>query len=185
MDEQEEWHDGVSWECKSKDIHPRTLCEFHQCSLEELSSIPVIPDWSKPSDRDRVEAGVPAKDIKRRNFRRRCAGDICGMFYRLPESLSEKQVTHVFQEQGTNAEEGILMGVVLGTSQYLGKGVGVELSLPAGDLFFVTSICVQCTDAQLDGGETELRGHSCVRVSALLANPFDRQTDYGDWLDWE
>eukprot|EP00961_Rhodomonas_salina_P278393 3761605-Rhodomonas_salina.1 len=67
------------------------------------------------------------------------------------------------------------MGVVLGTSQYLRKGVGVELSEPAGDLFFVMplSILVQCTDAQLDRGETEIRGHTCVRVSALLANPFD------------
>eukprot|EP00961_Rhodomonas_salina_P192841 2602155-Rhodomonas_salina.1 len=77
------------------------------------------------------------------------------------------------------------MGVVLGTQQYLGKGVGLELSKLAGQLFFVTGINLQVTEAQLDGVETEVRGHMCTLVSEILENPYNRQSEYSDWLEWE
>eukprot|EP00961_Rhodomonas_salina_P014149 189720-Rhodomonas_salina.1 len=166
-------------------MHPRVLAEFHRCTIKEVESVPLILDWSCPSPVERVEAGVPLTVIKTHNFRCRAAADFEGVYFHLQQTAQEMSVEHIFSNQGMNAENAVLMGVVLGTQQYLGKGVGLELSEPAGQLFFVTGINLQVTYAQLDGVETEVRGHICTLVSEILENQYNSQSEYCDWLEWE
>eukprot|EP00961_Rhodomonas_salina_P225594 3050173-Rhodomonas_salina.1 len=74
-------------------MHPRVLAEFHGCTVEEVQSVPLILDWSRPSPVERVEpdseAGVPPTVIKTRNFRRRAAADLEGVYFHLPQTAQE------------------------------------------------------------------------------------------------
>eukprot|EP00961_Rhodomonas_salina_P140329 1888555-Rhodomonas_salina.2 len=44
---------------------------------------------------------------------------------------------------------------------------------------------VECSDGQLEGGETELKGYYCKRVSELCSNQHDSTADFDNHLEWE
>ncbi len=63
MDDRE-WHNGVSWEVAEGYIQLHKLATFHWpwCEKSAVGSVPIIPDWSRPSAAARMEAGVPRLD---------------------------------------------------------------------------------------------------------------------------
>eukprot|EP00961_Rhodomonas_salina_P194299 2623556-Rhodomonas_salina.1 len=169
MDEDGEWHDGVSWELPEHSIHwhKRVLSDFLSLLMAEVYLVQLIADWSRPSPKDRVDAGVPMADTmgKCKLPRRKADSDLAGVFYQLARGSAEKE--H------------------LSSSQFLGEGCVVELVEPAGSLFFVTAVRVECSDGQLEGGETELKGYYCKCVSKLCSNLHDSAADFDNHLEWK
>ena len=163
---------------------------FHGCDKSAVRDVPVIPDWSRPSAATRMEAGVPARDVlgrkgKVRSVRHRASGDLSNMFYRLATSDTERAVCSFYHNMGTSEKSARILGVILASHDTLGKGAVVELLEPAGTFLFVQDISVQCTDGELDGGETDLAGFFCRPIAEVLACPFDRGADFDHFLEWE
>ena len=185
-----EWHDGVSWEVAEGDIQLHELATFHGCEKSAVGSMPIIPDWSRPSATARMEAGVPARDVlggkgKGRSVRHRASGDLCSLFYRLATTETERAVSSFYHNMGTAENSHRVVGVILALHETLGKGAVVELLDPAGTFFFVQEINVQCTDGELEGGETDLTGFFCRPIAEVLACPFERGADFDQFLEWE
>ena len=189
MDDDGHWHDGVPWEVPSTCIQRHELASFHCVTKEEVGDIPLIPDWSRPSAQERLDAGVPAHDVfgsgKRTGMRKRASGDLKGLYYTPATGGSAAVLSSFYQGVGTADEGAEILGVIMSSHQALGKGVIVELMQPPKTLFFVRKVNVQCTDGILDGGETDLEGFFCHVVADLLACPFDRQSEFDEYLEWE
>eukprot|EP00961_Rhodomonas_salina_P088047 1184308-Rhodomonas_salina.1 len=93
MDEDGEWHDGVSWELPEHSIHKRVLSDFLSIPMAEVFSVQLIEDWSRPSPKDCVDMGVPMADAmgKHKLPRRKPDCNLAGVFYQLARGSAEKE----------------------------------------------------------------------------------------------
>eukprot|EP00961_Rhodomonas_salina_P215369 2908763-Rhodomonas_salina.4 len=118
MDLDGEWHDCVAWEVPGSSIHWHTLSDFHNVHTSAL--------WQSFKTSSSSTTG---RSLLWKN------------------ELME--VVNAFEQVGNGEEDqSRVLGVVLGTHEVLGKCVGVELLEQQGALFFVTSIELECSDAQ-------------------------------------
>eukprot|EP00961_Rhodomonas_salina_P140328 1888555-Rhodomonas_salina.1 len=64
----------------------------------EVYSAQLIVDWSRPSPKDSVDAGVPMADAmgKRKLPLRKADHDLAGVFYQLARGSAEKEQCKIF-----------------------------------------------------------------------------------------
>jgi hypothetical protein len=89
-------------------LQAHELASFHLCSKIELEAAPVMPDWSRVTPAQHIEAGVPARDTQKGKgkghaMQKHGLGDLGGLFYCLSPTECEFCVTCFYHRLGTTA----------------------------------------------------------------------------------